>query len=95
MKIYKDKIAIPPGETIKNELKCLEWSTSEFAEKMGIPILKAEELLLGGVGISYGTAVKLEEVLEIPAYMWINLEKQYRQELVEIWALEFEEYRKK
>lgn len=84
MKIYKDMVAIPPGETIKDELYYLGMTQSEFAKRMGMSEKAISQIINGEATLSYETALKLESVLGIPASMWNNLEAQYREVLVRI-----------
>lgn len=84
MKIYKDMVAIPPGETIKDELIYASMTQSEFAKRMGMSEKAISQIINGEATLSYETALKLESVLGIPASMWNNLEAQYREVLVRI-----------
>jgi len=84
MKIYKDMVAIPPGETIKDELVYAGMTQSEFAKRMGMSEKAISQIINGEATLSYETALKLESVLGIPAPMWNSLEAQYREVLVRI-----------
>ena len=50
---------------------------------------KLNELIKGKAPITKETATKLEYVLGIPANFWLNLERSYQDELLEIEQMEF------
>lgn len=82
-------IAIPPGETIKEQLDYRNMTQVEFAERMGQSTKHISQLLNGKVPLTQQTALKLESVLGIPAKFWNNLEAIYQEDLARI-ALEVE-----
>jgi HTH-type transcriptional regulator / antitoxin HigA len=75
---YLPEISIPPGETIKEMLTDLGMTQANFAERMGRPANKINELLQGKQSITADTALALELVLGIPAYFWLNRENDYQ-----------------
>lgn len=77
----KTYIAVPPGETIKEQLEDREMSQKEFAQRMGLSEKHVSRLLNGKVGLTHDTALKLESVLGIKAEFWNNLENRYREKL--------------
>ena len=74
-------IAIPPGETIKEQLEDRDMSQKEFARRMDLSEKHVSRLLNGKVGLTHDTALKLESVLGIKAEFWNNLENRYREKL--------------
>jgi plasmid maintenance system antidote protein VapI len=74
----------PPGDTLQEHLDFIEMKPGELAEKMIIPQEKIQDLICGREPLTSEIAVKLENVLNIPATFWRNREKEYRQELNEI-----------
>lgn len=78
-----------PGDTIQETLDSIEMSQAELAERLGRSIPKLNELIKGKAPITKDTALKLEYVLGIPASFWLNLERRYQDELLEIKQLEF------
>ena len=84
MKIFNNIIAVPPGETIKDELEFLKMSQVEFSKRMGISEKHISHLVNGEVTLTYDMAIKLESVLGIEASFWNNLESKYREVLVRI-----------
>ncbi len=87
-------IAIPPGETIKEQLSIREMSQIEFSERMGYSSKHISQLINGKVPLSHQTALKLESVFGIPARFWNNLEALYQEDLARI-EQEFELEREK
>lgn len=84
MKIYKNLIAIPPGETIRDELEYLQMNQIELSLRMGMDKKTINQIINGIAPITYETAIKLENVLGIPATTWNNLESKYRETLARI-----------
>jgi len=78
-----------PGDTIQETLDTIEMSQAELAERLGRSVQKLNELIKGKAPITKDTALRLEYVLDIPASFWLNLERRYRDELLEIKQLEF------
>lgn len=77
-------IAIPPGETIKEQLEYRELSQKEFATRMGMSEKHISNLIRGNVHLTSEVALRLEMVLGVPAKFWNNLEAIYREDLEKI-----------
>ena len=73
-----------PGDTIQETIDKKGMSQAELAERLGMSVPELAELIKGKVPITKETATKLEYVLGIPASFWLNLERQYQDELLEI-----------
>ncbi len=84
MEIKNSIIAIPPGESIKEQLEDRNMSQVEFAERMGSSTKFISQLLNGKVPLTHQTALKLESVLGVPARFWNNLEALYQEDLARI-----------
>jgi len=84
MEIKNSIIAIPPGETIKDQLKIREMHQTEFAKRMGMSTKHISQLINGKVPLTHQTTLKLESVLGIPARFWNNLEAIYQEDLARI-----------
>ncbi|MGL5712283.1 MAG: helix-turn-helix transcriptional regulator [Paraclostridium sp.] len=69
---------IAPGVTIKDELEHRGISMEEFSNRMLLSIEECNDLLNGEMVITLSVALKLGQLLEIPARVWINLELGYR-----------------
>jgi HTH-type transcriptional regulator/antitoxin HigA len=73
-----------PGDSIQEHIDTIGMSQAELAERLGRSIPKLNELIKGKAPITKETATKLEYVLGLPASFWLNLERQYQDELLEI-----------
>ena len=77
-------IAIPPGETIKEQLSFRGMSQKEFALRMCLTEKHVTNLLKGRVQLTSNVAMRLESVLGVPAIFWENLESLYREALIKV-----------
>jgi addiction module HigA family antidote len=77
-----------PGDTIQEHIDFIGMSQAEFAERMGRPKEKINDLIKGRLPLTTSTAFKLEKVLGISASFWINAENTYRKYLYEVQQLE-------
>lgn len=80
-RVFQPDVAIPPGETLEENLQILGLSQTELAERMGRPLKTINGIIKGKVAITPETAIQLEQVLGIPADFWNNLETNYRSAL--------------
>jgi addiction module antidote protein HigA len=69
--------ATHPGELIKDELEARKLSQKELCETSGISRSVLSELIHGKRSMSKNVAKALEQVLNIPAIFWLNLQNQY------------------
>lgn len=81
-------LAIPPGETLRENLEALHLSQADLARRMDRPLKTVNEIIQGKAQITPETAIQLEHVLDIPASFWNALEKQYREILAQLQAEE-------
>ena len=84
MKRSRNVIAIPPGETIKEQLVERGMKQKEFAVRMGMSEKHTSKLINGEVQLTIEMARKLEMVLGVPTQFWCNLESLYREELIKV-----------
>ncbi len=77
-----------PGDTIQEHIDYIGMSQAELAERLGRSVPKLNELIKGKAPITKETATKLEYVLGVPASFWLNLERTYQDELLEIEQME-------
>lgn len=75
---YEPDVAIPPGATILEALRENGMTQTEFAERMGRPLNKMNEVIRGKRAITPDTAHALALVLGLPAHFWMNLETNYQ-----------------
>lgn len=85
----KKSLLSAPGASIQENIDFIGMSQAELAERLGRSIPKLNELIKGKAPITKDTAAKLEYVLGIPASFWLNLERQYQEELMRIEQMEF------
>ena len=71
-------LAIPPGETLSDEIAARGMSQTELAARLGRPVQVVDEIMHGKKAITNQFAIGLEKVLGIPAAFWVNLEQNYR-----------------
>ena len=71
-------VAIPPGETLGEELEARGLSQSELARRMERPIQAINEIVRGRKAITAETALQLEDVLGVSADFWLRLEADYQ-----------------
>ena len=74
----RSDLAIPPGELLAEELAARGMTQKQLAAKMGRPAQVINEIVRAKKSITAQTALGLEEVLEIPAHFWMNLESTYQ-----------------
>ncbi len=71
-------VASPPGEMLADELEARQMSQAELARHMGRPAQMINEIIKEKKEITPQTALEFERVLGTPAYVWLNLERDYR-----------------
>lgn len=81
-------LAIHPGELLQEEIECIGMSQHDLAKQMGMPPELVDEIIKGNKRIADDTARALENVLGIPAHIWINSQKSYDFTLVRLSARE-------
>lgn len=84
MRRSRNIIAIPPGETIKEQLVEKGMKQKEFAVRMGMSEKHTSRLINGEVQLTIEMARKLEMVLGVPTQFWCNLESLYREDLAKV-----------
>jgi addiction module HigA family antidote len=71
-------IAVPPGETLAEEIQSRGLSQSELARRMGRPVQVINEIIRGKKAITATTALGLEDVLGVSAEFWLRLEAGFQ-----------------
>lgn len=71
-------VAIPPGETIRENMEFLGMNQKELATRLDITPKHLSNILNGNAPITYDTALKLEVVIGPSAQFWMNLETNYQ-----------------
>lgn len=70
--------AIPPGETLLEEIEARGWTQADFAEITGRPVQAINEIVTGKKAITPQTAITFGKALGTSAEYWLNLESLYR-----------------
>lgn len=84
MKRSSTYIAVPPGVTIREQLKDRGMSQKEFASRMDMSEKHISRLINGRVQLTPDVAYRLEMVLGLSAKFWSNLEAIYQEKLVKV-----------
>jgi HTH-type transcriptional regulator/antitoxin HigA len=77
-------MAVPPGATLKLELEERGISQKDFAAQIGMRPSHLSELINGKRTLTVQTALRLENVLNIPAKIWLNLQTNYELDLINL-----------
>lgn len=82
--------ALPPGITIKENMKYLGMTQNGLAKRLEITEKHLSDILTGKSPLTHETSIKLESVIGPSAKFWMNLEANYqinksRLEKVIIW----------
>ena len=78
-------LAIPPGETLRDELQARGLTQKELAARIGRPPQAINEIVRGKKSITAETALALEGALDgISARFWLNLQADYELTLARI-----------
>ncbi|SHF12159.1 HTH-type transcriptional regulator / antitoxin HigA [Tissierella praeacuta DSM 18095] len=85
---YIASIAVPPGETLKEQIDSMGMTQVELAKRTGLTTKHINEIIKGKSPITQETSLKLEYVLGIPASFWNNLEANYQETKARIKARE-------
>ncbi len=64
----------PPGELLREELEARGWAQSDFADILGRPLGRVNEIITGKRSITPETAQGLAEALGTNAQFWLNLQ---------------------
>lgn len=71
-----------PGLILRAELKARGIKQRDFADQIGMRPSHLSALLHGGRNISPQLATRLEDVLKIPAKVWLNLQANYNLDIL-------------
>ena len=75
---YQSDLAIHPGEFLEEVLEDLDMSQKELSNRIGRPTQTINEIIKGKKSITSKTAIELEDVLKVPAHIWMGLENEYQ-----------------
>ena len=80
----RNTIAVPPGETIKEQLEDRNMTQRELASRTGYSEKHISQLINGQATLSVDAALKLECVFGVPSSFWSGLEADYRADLARV-----------
>jgi len=75
---YISDLAIHAGEFLEETLEEIGMTQAELAHRLGRPLQAVNEIIKGKKSITSTTALELEDVLGIPSYIWMALEREYQ-----------------
>lgn len=75
---FMPTVAIPPGETIRENMKALGMDQEELAARMDITTKHLSNIINGIAPLTYETALKLETIIGPSSKFWMNLETNYQ-----------------
>jgi addiction module HigA family antidote len=78
VRIPTHRVPTHPGEMLLEEfLKPLGVSQVEFADRIGVPVQRVNEIVKGKRGVTPDTALRFEAALGASAQFWLNLQLAY------------------
>lgn len=77
-------IAIPPGETIKEQLESWNVPQETFVAKMGMTAEQIESLLEGDAPVTEELAKRMSPLVRMPARVLVGMEDDYRADLAKV-----------
>ena len=81
VKLLSKKLLVLPGETIKEALEEKNITKEDFVIKSGYSIKYINKIINGKKNISKRFANVLENILNIDASFWLNLQSNYNKEV--------------
>ena len=76
---YSPDYAVPPGETLSETIDALSMTREELADRTGLDKKTIDRIIDGTHILSPEVADRLEKVTGVPARIWNNLERRYRE----------------
>lgn len=71
-------LAVAPGDFLGEVLEDLGMTQADLARRMGRPPQAINEIVKGTKALTPETALQLEQVVGVPAHVWLGLEGEYR-----------------
>ncbi|WP_368502816.1 HigA family addiction module antitoxin (plasmid) [Alkalihalophilus sp. As8PL] len=75
---------VAPGETLLETMEELNITQTELSKRTGRSLKTINEIIKGKQPILPETAIQLEKALGVPAKIWNNLEKNYKESLAKV-----------
>ena len=74
-------LAIPPGESLLEDIECLGISREQLAARCRLPLETIDQVIAGRREITPALAESLAQILGNQASFWLNLERLYQETL--------------
>ena len=71
------KIAVHPGEILKDELEELGVSQTTFARQIEVPPNRVSQIIAGKRSVTSDTALRFGHWFEVDPQFWLNLQTQF------------------
>jgi addiction module HigA family antidote len=68
---------IHPGEVLREEIRYRKLSKRKLAEQLNIPYKVLKDILHEKGSITPDIAMRIESLLDVPAYLYIDMQKDY------------------
>ena len=81
---FEPDYAVPPGETLQEELTSRGMTQVELADRTGMAKKTINQIINGKAPITPDTALKFEHVFGLPAHFWNALEQNYQETKVRL-----------
>lgn len=78
---YEPDYVVPPGCILEDYMQTWGLGKDELAQRSGLSIDLIEGVLAGDAPLNPDTALKLEEIFELKAVVWLGIEEDYREGL--------------
>jgi HTH-type transcriptional regulator / antitoxin HigA len=81
--LYRIDLPVPPhpGEVVVEYLEALGWAQRDLARRADLTPKTISEICNGKAPITPNTAIAFERVLNRPAHLWLNLQRQFDEAL--------------
>lgn len=76
--LFTPDFVYPPGETLLELLEDHEMTQAELAVRLERPTQTIQALIKGNHPVTADIALQLEAIFKMPAQLWLNLERDYR-----------------
>ena len=74
---FSSPVAYHPGEMLKEKLEELGLTPVQFAEESSLSLETVLGLINKSQTVTSDLALSLEESTQIPAHLWLNIQKEY------------------
>ncbi len=71
------KVAVHPGEVLKEELDELDVTPTELARQIEVPANRLSQIIAGKRGVTADTALRLGHWFGTDPQFWMNLQAQF------------------